>query len=83
MDTLEKYVRNNHPAIVEEYIRYSQKDQLPKIGDKVISLRCGFGGLAGVMLEVTKIDKDGITLTNGENNYFSALENWYKNLKRE
>lgn len=82
MSTLEKYVKNNHPAIVEEYSRYSQKDQLPKVGDKVISLRRGFGGLAGVVLEVTEIDKGGITLTNGENNYFSALESWYKDLKR-
>lgn len=80
MDTLEKYVKEKHPDIEKEYIRFINRNHLPKIGDKVVTLRRGFGAGAGRVLNVKEIDERSIILTDGEDDYISFLENWYMDI---
>lgn len=42
-----------------------------------------FGGDVGRILIVSEIDEKYITLTDGDNNYISAKETWYKDIERE
>lgn len=78
--TLEKYLSDNYPLILEEYHRYMKSNALPEVGDLVKSLRTGFGGRAGEILIVTEISETGITLVNGNCEYYSEIENWHKDL---
>ena len=81
--TLEEYIGINYPGIVAEYNRYENRHEFPTIGENVITLRIGFGGDVGRILTVSEIDEEYITLTDGDNNYISAKETWYKDIERE
>ena len=47
---LGEYIRINHPSIMEEYNRYQDRHNPPKVGEEIITLRGGFGGPAEVAL---------------------------------
>lgn len=78
---LEEYININYPALVEEYKRYQNRHKLPSVGEKVITLRMGFGGPGGQILTVSEIDEQYLTLTDDDNSYISERETWYKDLK--
>jgi len=80
--TLDEYVNDNYPLVMKEYFRYIHREQLPKIGENVTTLRAGFGTIyAGRVLTVKEIDNWNITLTNGDDDYISEIKVWYKELK--
>jgi len=79
-----EYVSINYPFIIDEYERYLERDILPCIGETVTTLRGGFGSLkGGRTLIVKEIDMQYITLTDGDNDYLSTKEDWYKDIKRK
>lgn len=81
---LEEYIKINYPALIEEYNRYENRYKFPIVGEKVITLRMGFGGDVGKTLIVSEIDEQYITLTDSNNNnYLSIKATWYKDIKRE
>ncbi len=77
---LEKYLADNHPSILEGYKRYLTRDELPEVGDLVKTLIWGFGGPDGVIRKVIKVDGVGITVTDGNREYYSKIETWYNDL---
>ena len=79
--TLEEYLLENYRDIFEEYNRYLDRTNLPKSLDKVITLRSGFGGGAGVYRTVKTVDDKYVRLTDGKYDYISEIEYWYKDMK--
>lgn len=79
--TFEEYARRNYPDVFAEYIRYLKREQLPKVGDRVFTLRSGFGGYAGVVRRVKEFRSTYIVLTDGERDYLSDIESWWKDLE--
>lgn len=77
-----EHIKLYYPSIIEEYIQYLDKS-IPQVGETVITLRNGFGGIPGRKLIVKKISEESITLTDGDNNYISMKENWYMDIKLE
>lgn len=81
--TLEEYVNKHYPGIVIEYKRYENRHEFPTVGENVIALRRGFGGDAGKELTVSEINEEYITLTDGDSEYISERETWYRDIVRE
>lgn len=71
----------SNPTLFLMYINYKRKDKLPSIGSKVVTLRNGFNGWAGVTRYIKSIDERYIVLTatsNGEGQEsLSSVEKWY------
>lgn len=91
MSTLEMFLEANHPDILEQYKCYIRKDELPKIGVTVKTLRGGFGDWkAGRILRVKgygykgQKDKDGVwgddyivLSAGGRDEYLSKMKDWW------
>lgn len=61
--SLEEFVFNNRPLLYLSYVGYKEKTDLPRIGQKVITLTAGFDSLEhGKILKVTSIDEKYIHL---------------------
>lgn len=60
----EEYIKEYEPDTYIKYLNYCRKDNIPKPGTIVRTLRGGFGSIsAGRILVVYGVDKDYITLT--------------------
>jgi len=81
MDDFAEYVLKRYPEVAKEYRRYSFREKLPSIGDKVRTLRSGFGGSAGQILVVKNIYDDYIHLSDNQYEYLSKIENWYLDIE--
>lgn len=75
------YVNIYHKDVANEYVAYLNRWNLPKPGDRVITLRSGFGGGAGIERLVTEIDDEYIHIKGGGYEYLSLIKTWYKELK--
>ena len=76
---LESYLQSNYPDIFGEYLRYLGRHILPQAGDRVCTLRSGFGGAAGVIRKIFSIDSEHIILCdNNGYSYQSNISDWYK-----
>jgi hypothetical protein len=76
--TAEWFMSIYSPALFLMYLNYQRKDNFPKIGRKVVTLRSGFSGYAGVIRRIENIDEKYITLVNGEGRKsLSHIETWY------
>ena len=77
----EWFMFTNNPISFLCYINYTRKDYLPPVGAKVVTLRSGFGGSAGMTRYIKSIDEKYFTLTNnprGEGQeYITPIETWY------
>lgn len=78
---MEKFVKEFHPEVEEEYQRYKRRYRLPKVGTILESLRNGFGGMGGQELKVVELGDKYITLTDGKTQYLSNINVWWKELK--
>lgn len=79
----ERFIINDAPRdLVLQYLSFLRKEELPNIGDKVLTLRSGFGGSCFVIRKVSDIKEGYIWLTkeNGEGSYISDITVWYKEL---
>ena len=76
-----EFLQEYHPEIYKEYQRYLRRDNPPKAGSTVKALRPGFGGLAGVIRQVTELTDDGIVLGCGEYKFLSNKEDWWRELE--
>jgi hypothetical protein len=61
--SLEDYIKKVHPSIVKEHERFNTPFEKLTISTKLVSLRAGFSGPAGMPLEVTSEIR---TCGNGE-----------------
>lgn len=60
------------------YLNYQRRNELPKVGNKVVTLRSGFSGYAGVTRYIDSIDEKYITLINKEGRRsLSEIKTWY------
>lgn len=81
---LGEYLSINHPSIIEEYNRYQDRHNPPKVGERIITLQGGFGGPAGVIRTVIEVDEEYITVVNDDNDPFIAPRDvWYKYMRLE
>jgi len=86
VQTLIRYLKSNYPDVYEEYKNFKRKDSLPPIGTEVETIRWGFGGPPGQILEVVKYGyaKDGryaqdyIVLKSYKGDFLSNMDSWYK-----
>lgn len=60
--TLETFVLQNNPKLFLSYLSFLRKDKLPKVGDKVVTLRAGFGSFDSRILYVSGITDKHIEL---------------------
>lgn len=78
-DGPEIYMFNNSPTLFLSYLSFLRKDKLPEIGAKVITLRPGFSGPAGVIRTVNDISDRYIELKNESGSISISEKNvWYK-----
>ena len=78
------YVNIYHKNVADEYVAYLNRWNLPKVGDKVFTLRSGFGDGAGVVRKVVEIDEKYIYLTGGyypDSRYASLITEWYLDIR--
>jgi hypothetical protein len=79
------YVAVYHKEVQAEYIAYLNRDILPKVGDKVITLRGGFGGGAGVIRKVSEVTETQIFLMGNpsypDSRYSCDISKWYLDIK--
>lgn len=77
------YVNTYYKNVSDEYIAYLNRWNLPKVGDKVVTLKSGFGGGAGVIRIVIDVDDKYISVREGEfgYEYLSIISQWYKEIK--
>lgn len=92
--SLEEFVFNNNPLLYLSYVGYKEKTDLPKIGQKVITLTCGFDSLEhGKILKVMNIDEKYIHLKDLYDEfedeyeyedyideYLVDIDKWWKNI---
>lgn len=78
---MENFMKEYHQEIYEEYERYLRKNNPPKIGSMIKTLRAGFGGSGGQELEVVDITDKWVRLDNGVNKYVSDINEWWKELQ--
>lgn len=92
--SLEEFVLNNKPLLYLSYVGYKEKTDLPKIGQKVITLTCGFDSLEhGKILKVMNIDEKYIHLKDLYDEfedeyeyedyideYLVDIDKWWKNI---
>ena len=79
---LNEYIKLKYPDIFEEYQRYLNRENLPKIGDTVKTLVRGFGGLGGQILKIVEYDDTYVTLINSEGDkYITTIDTWYKKIE--
>jgi len=79
---LEEYLLENHAPVLLEYYAYLNREDLPKVGDKVVTLRSGFGGNAGCVRRVKEIQEEYILLSDNDSwrEYLSKIDVWYKDI---
>lgn len=80
----EMFMFKHNPTLMLSYLSFNRRSKLPKIGDKVITLRPGFGGFGGKTLYVVDLVDTYIELvrdpsTTGSS-YLSDINEWYKDL---
>ncbi len=74
-NSMEEFIFNNHPII---FLQWSGKGKSLKVGDKVITLRGGFGTIySGKFLTVTKIDNYHYHFKDGKHDYCIPKDEWY------
>jgi hypothetical protein len=88
--TLEEYLLENHPQIIKEYSAYLNRRKIPKLGDRVVTLRSGFGGGVGVIrfvkeYRVNPLDSSCNEIILGDKRdwrtYISNEDTWYKDFE--
>ena len=85
-DSPEIFMFRNNPRIFMSYLSFLRKDKLPKVGDKVITLRAGFEGYGGDIRFVSGITDKYIEITCGDfydetdDCCLSDIDTWYKDL---
>ena len=76
----------NSPKLLLSYLSFLRKDKLPKIGDKVITLRSGFDGYGGDIRYVSGITDKYIEIVHSDFDdktddcCLSNIDTWYKDL---
>jgi len=80
-DTLTVYVKKNYPEIIKEYNRYTNRNELPAVGDIVITLTSGFGGYAGLYRRVKEFRDNNIIISGDGRDYIVNVEEWYKKIE--
>ena len=60
----EMFMFSNNPILFISYISFLRKDILPKVGDKVLTLRGGFGSFESRILYVSEITDKYIELAD-------------------
>ena len=77
--TFEDYVLTNYPKVANEYSRYLNRKNLPIVGDRVRTLRSGFGGYEGLARVVKEVNEKDIILSdpNDWRTYLSHVDTWY------
>jgi hypothetical protein len=77
--TAEWFMFKYNPHLFLGYLNFQRKDKLPKVGSKVVTLRSGFGGYAGVTRYVKKITEKYIELVDHDEEgiYISNIDKWY------
>ena len=78
---MEDFIKQYHQEVYEEYERYLRRNNPPKIGSMVKTLKAGFGGMGGQELEVIGITEKWIRLSDGVDTYVSDINEWWKELK--
>lgn len=86
MQTLNKYLEEYYPEILEEYHRYFSKENLPEIGVEVGALVSGYGGLGGERLKVVRHTDKYIELETLEEHYGNGIylcdvKDWWREIK--
>lgn len=80
----EIFMFRNNPTLLLSYLSFLRKDKLPKIGDKVITLRSGFNGYGGDIRYVSGITDKYIEIVivddETDDCYLSNIDTWYKDL---
>lgn len=86
MEFLE-FIKQNYPQAIEEYDKFTCT-YVPAPGSKVLTLRAGFGGYAGISLKIDSYEIYGynpndvyISLSRCGSGYGSKLSEWYKDFK--
>jgi hypothetical protein len=79
---LEEYLMDNYASVLKEYYAYLNRKNLPKVGERVMTLRSGFGGYAGCVRRVKEIQEEYILLSddNDWREYLSKIDVWYKDI---
>lgn len=73
--SIEEFIFYNHPLI---FLQWCGKGKSLEVGDKVITLRGGFGTCySGKFLTVTKSDEYHYFFTDGNNDYALLKDEWY------
>lgn len=78
---MEKFLKKYHSEILEEYQMYLRKDNPPKVGSMIKTLKAGFGGSGGQELKVIEVTEKWVRLSNGVDTYVSDIYDWWKELK--
>jgi hypothetical protein len=74
-NSIEEFIFHNYPII---FLQWNGKGKTLEVGDKVITLRGGFGTFnSGKFLTVTKIDKYQYWFTDGNKSYCVQKDKWY------
>lgn len=78
IDSPEYFMFKNDPKIFLCYLNYKRRNNIPKVGTKVVTMRSGFGGYEGCIRTISEIDEKCIYLIDSKNNkYVSLIDKWY------
>ena len=77
-DSPEMFMFRYNPVMLLSYLSYCRRNILPKVGCKVLTLREGFTGGAGVFRKVVEITDTYIVLSNKEGRKsISYIDKWF------
>lgn len=77
----EMFMFKNNPTLFLKYLSFLRKDKLPNIGDKVITLRSGFGGWGGNIRFISDVNDEYIELQDSNDSKFISYINvWHNDL---
>ncbi len=78
---VENYLKEHRPEVMEEYNRFI--GGYPELKTKIITLRSGYGGLAGVERIISGYSEKYIELKNSYNDdkYLCDKDKWWKEIK--
>lgn len=89
---IEQFVEQYHPELLKEYWRYVNRYNVPKKGELVKSLKSGFGGPGGQVLEVLGRSTDPefigenyaeeyIILQRNNQTYLANVSDWWRTIE--
>lgn len=81
-DSAEIFMFKNSPITFLKYLSFLRQDKIPQIGNKVITLRGGYGGYGGNIRYVTRITDQYIELTDNrkQHTYSCFKDKWHQDL---